>query len=110
MSIVPDVDIMILPVIERATGIDDHSGANTAAWPNPAVERLNIPLDEYASIGDEIIIMDASGRVAKRHAINAADVSNGQKTIDVRNMPAGNYFYIFSGRSLKYAESFLIMR
>ncbi|MFP4528426.1 MAG: T9SS type A sorting domain-containing protein [Candidatus Kapaibacterium sp.] len=108
MTVEPDIDILIMPVVEYPTGIEAETGA-LAAWPNPASDILNIPL-VGAAPREEMLIVNSAGKVAKSHSITPEEAGNALAQIDISTLPAGSYYYINKSGNHYSAKSFLIMR
>ena len=59
------------------------------AYPNPANNVVTIPLKGYVGKGN-LNIMDVTGKIISTTTINA----NNLMTVDVTNIPNGNYILI----------------
>jgi len=75
--------------------------------PNPATDRATLRLDAPAQSGATLRIVDALGRTVGTLAIDAGATD---VTIDLRELPAGQYIVGVGARGIESAASVLIVR
>lgn len=64
-------------------------------YPNPAQDRIIISTSESRFIGDELIMIDISGKIVRRETIN----SNEQE-VDISSLQMGTYFLQIENKSI----------
>ncbi len=93
-----DIDMAFLPVVDMST-LDIHeqafiNGVRMEAYPNPAVDVLNIDFHIREAAEVKINILDISGRIIQTESLGNKDAGEYSASISVDNMSAGVYLYM----------------
>lgn len=87
-------------------GIEDVNSTTVAVFPNPATRFLNVRLDNVASGPQTFNIYDAQGKLVRSENFNNASQS-GFYTMEVGDLPDGNYVWKIEGADTSQSGSFV---
>lgn len=87
-------------------GIEDINAEPVIVFPNPATRFLNVRLENVAAGEQTFNVYDAQGKLVRSAQINNASQS-GFYTMEVEDLPAGNYTWTISGRDDSVSGSFV---
>ncbi|MCH9659889.1 MAG: T9SS type A sorting domain-containing protein [Bacteroidetes bacterium] len=94
-----------ITVEEEVLGLDDNSILSSLVlYPNPAVETLFVSNPENLAL-ESISIYDIAGRLIKLVDLNEMGI---ERTIDVSELSASNYFAVIQGAEGKIVKQLII--
>ena len=85
------------------SGADDIFSANVKVYPNPVTDFINI--SDIGEVFSTYIIMDISGK-----KVATGQISGNDSRIDLRHLPAGNYFLKLSGGSKEVTKEIVKLK
>lgn len=107
--------IAIFPIIDDGTsGEESISGVkgiiSSKAYPNPAVDVLNIRFELDESTEALVSIVDAQGRSLQEKYFASLARGENEISFDIHDLPAGMYFYTFETKNGNIAKKFMVSR
>lgn len=90
-----DADYAVFPLVDQNTASIESDffieGLKYSMYPNPSTDWMNIEMEVERANEYTIIIHDLSGRLVKTHNVGYLNRGKVSTSIDVFDMPSGNY-------------------
>lgn len=108
-----NADVLILPIMDIATGIDDSLSmggfAMQAPYPSPAQNNVTIPFSVDRPQEVNLVVYNAQGQPVTETNLGTVNGSMNYQ-IDCSNYANGTYFFVLSGPQGRIASKFTIAR
>jgi len=110
----PDIDLMIVPVLDYSTGINESfsfSGITIKnIYPNPTNDKFSIEININEPTYVELSLVASDGMIVK--TINNDFINIGDNTFEVntKEIPSSDYFYIIKTNRGKFAGKISVVR
>jgi len=105
-----DIDMVIFPVVEMNTGIENNfvDGVKMSNYPNPATETTTITYEIQNSANVNIYITDMTGKTVLTSKEGFKQAGAYNSTFDVSNLSAGNYMYLVEAGNQRLAKILIV--
>lgn len=87
-------------------GMEDQSSSTVAVFPNPTTRFLNVRLENVAAGEQQFSVYDAQGKLVKT-AVFSNSSQTGFYTMEVSDLPAGNYMWTITGKNAAQSGTFV---
>lgn len=93
-----DADPVMIPIVSTFVGAEDPKFENDhfvvrPAYPNPSTASVNLDVELAHETTLQVTIWDQTGRLVYNSGANWTPQGQHKFTIDVSQIPAGNYYY-----------------